>query len=51
MSAILEVLLWSVFFAGAFAILCIAIGMAVLVVLLVREAMDDYKRNNPRGRE
>ena len=51
MSAILEVLLLAVFFAGAFALLIIMVGTAFLFVFLVYETMDEYKRKNPRGRK
>lgn len=51
MTITMQVLLWGVFFVGTIALLIIMAGMAFLFVFLVRETMDEYKRNNPRGRK
>jgi hypothetical protein len=39
-----EIVLMAVFFLGVFAILCVVISVAVMMVIITLEAVDDYKR-------
>ena len=51
MNGLLEIVLLTALSVGVFALLCAVISVAILLVLHVLEAVDDYKRNNQRWRK